>query len=184
MRYFTLSRFIAVLILTIAFGLTACGSASQPQKGSNSGTPISTNTAQSNTTGPVKVTPGQVTLVLNKSHYALDEVIAVTIANGLPNSIYGSAYRTNCTMVLLEWKTNNGWAARGRCPAASVSRTIQLKPDSTMPEQLTPVSGVFKPAPDTAWQPGTYRVSFFYNMTPDADSMGGTVVQTAEFSIG
>jgi hypothetical protein len=174
MRSITTPRLLAALVLAPGFGLTACGNASQSH--TNNGASTATNT-------PGTVTPGQVKLMLAKSQYAANEGITVTIINGLSSSIYASSYYTNCTLLALEWKTSKGWVSQGRCLDQS-THVIELKPGSVTSLQLTPISGPYKPGANTTWQPGTYRVTFYYNTAPDQDTTQGTNVQSPDFTIG
>jgi hypothetical protein len=180
MRYITIPRLLAALILALAFGLTACGNASQSN--TNNGVSSTTNTPQSH--APGTVTPGQVKLVLAKSQYTSNEGITVSIMNGLSSSIYASSYYTNCTLLALEWKTSKGWISQGRCLSAQSTHVIELKPGSVTSLQLTPISGPFKPGANTLWQPGTYHITFYYNTAPDQDTTQGTNVQSPDFTIG
>jgi len=183
MRYITIPRLLAALILALAVSLTACGNTPQPD--TNNGATSATNTAQSRATAaPGTATPRQVKLVLAKSQYASNEVITVTIINGLASSIYASSYYTNCTLLALEWKTSKGWVSQGRCLSAQSAHVIELKPGSFTSLQLTPISGAFKPGSSTLWQPGTYRVTFYYSMAPDQDHTQGANVQSQNFTIG
>jgi hypothetical protein len=176
---------LLLIILTLAFSTAACGGASQPPVGNlNPSTPASTSTPQASATIiHVPITPGQVRLVLSKSQYAPNEVITVTITNGLSTSIYASANFTDCTLVLLEWKTPTGWVPRGRCPAAQFVGIVELKPGSATPQQLTPVAGVVRPSSNTTWQAGTYRVIFAYSLKPDEGGTQGTIVQSDNFTV-
>ncbi len=174
MHYITIPRLLAALMLALGFGLAACGNASQSH--TNNSTSSATNTSGT-------VTPGQVKLVLAKSQYAAKEGISVTIINGLSSSIYTSSYYTNCTPLALEWKTSKGWVSQGRCLEQS-THVIELKPGSVTSLQLSPISGPYKPNANTTWQPGTYRVTLYYNMTPDQDTTQGTHVQSPDFAIG
>ncbi len=186
MRYITIPRLLTMLIaliLALAFALTACGNASQSN--TNNGATSTSNIPQPHaTSAPGTVTPGQVKLVLAKSQYASNEVITVTIINGLASSIYASSYYTNCTLLMLEWKTSKGWVSQGRCLSAQSTHVIELKPGSITSLQLTPISGAFKPTPSALWQPGTYRVTFYYSITPDQDNTQGMNVQSPDFTIG
>jgi hypothetical protein len=179
MRSITIPRLLAALMLALGFGLSACGYASQSN--TNNGASSTSNTPQSH--APGTVTPGQVKLVLAKSQYTSNEGITVTIMNGLSSSIYASSYYTNCSMLALEWKTSKGWVSQGRCPDQS-THVIALKPGSITSLQLTPISGPFKPTANTTWQPGTYRVTFYYNTAPDQDTTQGVHVQSPDFIIG
>ncbi len=182
MRTITVPRLLAALMLALGFGLTACGYASQSN--TNNGASSTTNTPQSQAThAPGTVTSGQVKLVLAKSQYTSNEGITVTIMNGLSNSIYASSYYTNCTLLALEWKTSKGWVSQGRCTDQS-THVVALKPGSVTTLQLTPISGPFKPTANTSWQPGTYRVTFYYTTAPDQDTTQGTHVQSPDFTIG
>lgn len=174
MRSITIPRLLAALMLALGFGLAACGYASQSN--TNNGASSATNT-------PGAVTPGQVKLILAKSQYASNEGITVTIINGLSSSIYASSYYTNCTPLALEWKTSKGWVSQGRCPEQS-THVIALKPGSVTSLQLTPISGSYKPNANTTWQPGTYRVTLYYNTIPDQDTTQGVHVQSPDFTIG
>lgn len=180
MRSITIPRLLAALMLALGFGLTACGYASQSN--TNNGASSTTNTPQA-THATGSVTPGQVKLVLAKSQYTSNEGITVTIMNGLSNSIYASSYYTNCTLLALEWKTSKGWVSQGRCTEQS-THVVALKPGSVTSLHLTPISGPFKPTANTTWQPGTYRVTFYYTTTPDQDATQGTHVQSPDFTIG
>jgi hypothetical protein len=179
MRSITIPRLLAALMLALGFGLSACGYASQSN--TNNGASSTSNTPQSH--APGTVTPGQVKLVLAKSQYTSNEGITVTIMNGLSSSIYASSYYTNCSMLALEWKTSKGWVSQGRCTDQS-THVIALKPGSITSLQLTPISGPFKPTANTTWQPGTYRVTFYYNTAPDQDTTQGVHVQSPDFIIG
>ena len=176
MRYRIISRLLAALMLSLAFGIIACGNASQSP--TNSGASSVTNVP-----GPGTVSPGQVKLMLAKSQYAANEGITVTIMNGLSSSIYASSYYTNCTLLALEWKTSKGWVSQGRCLSQS-THVIELKPGSVTSLQLAPISGPFKPNANMTWQPGTYRVTLYYHTTPDQDTTQGTNVQSPDFTIG
>lgn len=186
MRRHTLTCILALLALSLAFNIAACGGASQPPAGySNLSTPAATSTPQASATIiGVPITPGQVNLVMSKSHYAPHETITLTITNGLSTSIYATANFTDCTLVLLEWKTPTGWVPRGRCPAAQFVGTVELKPGSATPQQLTPVAGVVKPSSNTTWQAGTYRVIFAYSLKPGEDGTQGAIVQSENFTVG
>ena len=181
-----LTCILALLALSLVSNLAACGGASQPPVGKpNTNTPAATSTPQASVVIiDVPITPGQVRLVVSKSRYAPNEVITITITNGLSTSIYASANFTDCTLVLLEWKTPTGWLPRGRCPSAQFTGTIELKPGTATPQQLTPVAGVVRPSSNTTWQAGTYRAIFTYSLKPDESGIQGTIVQSENFSIG
>ena len=185
MRRHMLTCLLALLALSLTFSITACGGASQPPAGnSHPNTPAATSPPQASVTSiGMPITPGLVNLVLSKSHYAPHETITVTITNGLSTSIYAVANFTDCTLVLLEWKTPTGWVPRGRCLAAQFVGTVELKPGSATPQQLTPVAGVVKPSSNTTWQAGTYRVIFAYSLKPDESSTQGTIVQSENFTV-
>ncbi len=186
MRQQMLTYILALLALFLISSLAACGSTSQPPVGNpNPKTPAPGSTPQASATIiNVPITPGQVRLVLGKSHYAPNEAITVTITNGLSTSIYASANFTDCTLVLLEWKTPTGWVPRGRCPSAQLTSLVELKPGSATPQQLTPVAGVVRPSANTTWQAGTYRAIFAYSLKPDEGGAQGTIVQSENFTVG
>ena len=175
-----------LIILAFAIGIAACGGTSQPPVGNpNPKTPAPTSTPQASVTIiGVPITPGQVRLILSKSHYAPREAVTVTITNGLSTSIYASANFTDCTLVLLEWKTPTGWVPRGRCPSAQLTGLVELKSDSATQQQLTPVAGVVRPSANTTWQAGTYRAVFAYSLKPDEGGAQGTIVQSENFTVG
>ncbi len=175
-----------LIILALAFSIAACGGPSQPPVGNpNPGTPAATSTPRASATiTNVSITPGQVRLVLSKSHYVPRETITVTITNGLSTSIYAPANFTDCTLVLLEWKTPTGWVPRGRCPSAQPTGLVELKPGSATPQQLTPVAGVVRPSANTTWQAGTYRAIFAYSLKPDEGSTQSMIVQSENFIVG
>jgi len=181
-----LTCMLALLALLLTFSIAACGGASQRPVGNpKPGTLAATSTPQASVTSiGVPITPGQVNLVLSKSHYAPHEVITVIITNGLSTSIYATANFTDCTLVLLEWKTPTSWVPRGRCPAAQFVGTVELKPGSATPQQLTPVAGVVRPSSNTTWQAGTYRTIFAYSLKPDESGTQGTIVQSENFTVG
>src|SRR6266704_2391542 len=181
MRRHMLTCILALLALSLASSIAACEGTSQPPVGNpKPSTPAATSTPQASATIiHVPITPGQVRLVLSKSQYAPNEAIT----NGLSTSIYASANFTGCTLVLLEWKTPTGWVPRGRCPVAQFVGTVELKPGSATPQQLTPVAGVVKPSSNTTWQAGTYRVIFVYSLKPDESSAQGTIVQSENFTV-
>src|SRR5215469_9694255 len=184
MRRYMLTCILTLLALSLVSSIAACGGPSQPPVGNpNSETPVPTSTVRASATMTnVPITPGQVRLVLGKSHYASNEIIIVTITNGLSTSIYAPANFTDCTLVLLEWKTPTGWVPRGRCPSARPTGLMELKPGSATPQRLTPVAGVARPSAHATWQAGTYRAIFAYSLKPDEGGTQGTIVQSENFT--
>ena len=186
MRRHMLTCVLTLLALSLVSSLAACGGTSQPPVGNpNPKTPAPTSTPQASATViNAPITPGQVRLVLGKSHYAPRDAITVTITNGLSTSIYASANFTDCTLVLLEWKTPTAWVPRGRCPSAQLTGLVELKPGSATPQQLAPVAGIVRPSANTTWQAGTYRAIFAYSLKPDEGGTQGTIVQSENFTVG
>ena len=172
----------------LAFCLIACGTNQSPN---NTGGPSNTPNATPNGTTPSPTTnkpsgtptPGQVTLTLDKSHYATNETIKVTILNGLSKTIYTTDHQTSCTMLQLQIQVNGNWLPYGRCYSMRPTRIVQLSPGSQTLQLLPPSSNTPKPAASVSWPAGTYRVVFVYNMGPNEGSVRGAVAQSEPFNI-
>ena len=177
----------ALLCIVILSSLAACGSRLSNTSGSNTlpGTPTGTSMKNNPQANPT-VTPGQVTLVLNASHYGVKDTIIANILNGLSQPVYISMYHTNCTPLILEKETDTTWAPQGNCLKiqSAPNPFIQRKPCSITQQQLRPFSGTTGSISDS-WQSGTYRITISYAMTFDPDSIqGGMLVRSETFSIG
>lgn len=193
MRHITFSRIGLMLILVLAFGFTACGYAYQSQTNNNTtgttsaATPVPTKTIAS-TPKPTSVsstalTPGQVKLVLNKTQYAPDEVVTVSILNGLTSNIYTTNHQSACSILLIEWQSNTGWVTIGRCLVETPTGEVLLRAGSTTTLQFKPLSATPRPTSTDLWRTGTYRVTLFYHPAPDESSVQGLHAQSVEFTI-
>jgi hypothetical protein len=118
-----------------------------------------------------------VTVTVDKTHYAPQDTITVTISNGLATTISTTDHQTNCTIVTLERLANGAWQAEGVCRLKTPTRIVPISPGMTV-QQLS----------SSPWPTGTYRVAFRYFTEPDAvqgasPGQGGLVYSTT-FTIG
>ena len=164
-------------VTALYLGLVGCSSVGpQPNAGgpgAASGTPRASATPRP-TSGP-----GQVTVAVDKTHYAPTDTITVTILNGLATTISTTDHQTNCTVVMLERLVNGAWQPVGACRLMTPTRVVPISPGTTV-QQLG----------STAWPAGTYRVAFRYFTEPDGESgqatasAQGGLVYSATFTIG
>lgn len=178
------SRIGALLALAALLMLAGCG----PRTGgdtNNSGTPAG-KTGGNATPNPT-LTPGQVTIWLDKSSYGVKEIITVNVANGLSSSIYSAPRYTNCSVVSLQWHNGATWVQWGRCLIEQTERFTQLKANSVTTLRLDPTTNMTRPgavrAATTVWHPGMYRVVFSFNTVPDEGNPAGTVVTSETFTV-
>ncbi len=164
-------------VTALSLGLVGCSVGPQPNAGgpgaASGATPRPSATAQPTSR------PGQVTVAVDKTHYAPTDTITVTILNGLATTISTTDHQTNCTVVTLERLVNGAWQPVGACRLMTPTRVVPISPGTTV-QQLG----------STAWPAGTYRVAFRYFTEPDGEpgqgaSPGqGGVVYSATFTIG
>jgi hypothetical protein len=168
MRGYSALAALAVMVL----GLAACQTVSDRVEGHKES---STATAALH----ISPTPGQVTVAVDKTHYAPTDTIMVMIFNGLAASVSTTDHQTNCTVVTLERVVNGAWQAEGACRLLTPTRVVQILPGTTT-QQLG----------STRWPTGTYRVAFRYFMEPDEEPGQGAipgqggVVYSASFTLG
>lgn len=178
-----------IFMSMLALSLAACGYNSSPSpstggSGSGGNTPTSTpTTKQSTPTTPTVSPAGAVMLVLDKTRYASNETVTVTIVNGLAKNIYTTDHQSDCTMLMLEWQSPTGWVMVGRCRTMVLSRMYMLKPGSATRQQLVPAFSIPGTSTPEQWRPGTYRVTFFYHSAPDQDSVQGQQSVSVEFTV-
>ena len=174
------------LMLMLVCGLTACGYLYQTTTNAPGKTPVAASTASTSKASgaaPVAVTPGQVKLALDKTQYARDETVTVSILNGLQVNIYTTNHQSDCSILLLEWQGPGGWVTVGRCLSEIASGPVMLKAGSITALQFKPSAATFRTPPAGAWQPGSYRFTLFYHFSPEPDSVQGLHTQAVEFTV-
>jgi hypothetical protein len=180
MRY-VLQRLVLVALIGVGTLVTGCG---QPV-GSPSSLPASPSSpATTSIPGPsVQPTIGQVTLTLDKQHYARGETITVTIQNELSQAIWVTDHKTSCTILTAEHLQDGQWQAVGDCRLMTPTLLVPVPDHSATTEQLA------VPQASSAgggWPSGTYRVTLTYTGGDEGTpSPGGTsgVAHSAEFTI-
>jgi hypothetical protein len=169
---------LCIPFAALSLGLGACAVVAHPS-GGPSPTPQRSVTPHTSATAQPTSGPGQVTVAVDKTHYAPTDTITVTILNGLAAIISTTDHQTNCTIVTLERLVNGAWQPEGACRLMTPTRVVPISPGTTV-QQLS----------SSAWPTGTYRVAFRYFTEPDAElGQGatpgqGAVVYSATFTIG
>ena len=177
MRGFRVSKRAVLLViglllptLLVACGMTETGgtpAGTNPSSGTTvvvHGTPGTVHAVPSTTASPspgsgsiTPVTSGKVTLVLDKTSYALSSAARVTIENGLSSKIVVTDHHTNCTYIQLEQQVAGQWRPVGKCTLMTPSRLVVLAADSVIPQMIL--------IPSDPAAAGTYRVALTYNNT-------------------
>jgi hypothetical protein len=163
------------MVTVLCVGLAGCGLTTAPD-GGGSGVHGSPPAAPGST---VSSGAGQVTVKVDKGHYAPSDTITVTITNGMAvTTILAYDHQTNCTIVTLERLANGAWQPEAMCKLMTPTRIVPVPPGAVA-LQLT----------STAWPAGTYRVAFRYFTKPDGAATPGAApgqsgaVYSATFAI-
>lgn len=189
MQYNIRIRLGCLLALVLAFVLVGCGYNGMPSPSpGGSSSAGSTPTSTPATRQPAPTTPpvspaGAVRLELDKTRYATNETVNVTILNGSAKNISTTDHQSDCTMLMLEWQSSTGWVMVGRCRTMLLSRMYTLKPGSTTLQRLSPAFSAPGTSTAALWRPGTYRVTLFYHSAPDQDSVQGQENVSVEFTV-
>ncbi len=175
-----------VLVVVIGIGvlLAGCGRSVGPggslQAGTSPAAPASASSSAPASTSPQATpgasgqrTSGQVTLTLDKQHYAASDTIAVTLHNGLAQAIWATDHKTTCTVITAERLQNGQWAAMGGCRLMTPTTMMSLPAASDTVQRLA----------SAGWPSGTYRVTLSYTAGDAGNGGPGGVVYSAEFTI-
>jgi hypothetical protein len=163
----------SVLLLLAGCGrnVGSVGSAGSPQPStSSSATPNASN----------QLASGHVTLTVDKQRYATNDTIAVTIHNGLPQTIWAADHQTSCTTVTAERLQDGKWETVGVCRLMTPTRLVPLSAASAVVQHLVGTGS----SSGRGWPSGTYRVTLTYTGGDEGTSGPSGVVHSDEFTIG
>ncbi|HLY32128.1 MAG TPA: hypothetical protein VKQ36_13950 [Ktedonobacterales bacterium] len=189
MRYFPLNKTViwrqlpVLALLTSIVILAGCG-------GAGGITPGGVNSAAS---PPAKPTPtitatvgangggaSVVTLSLNKSQFAPNDTITVTVTNGGSTDIFAANHQTNCTIISLQILTDGAWQTIHNCQEYSATRLIKIPAGATSVQTLAPGGGQIVNKP---WAAGTYRATLGYGPGDTPASNADHVATSATFTV-
>jgi len=119
--------------------------------------------------------PGEVTIASDRSSYGVDDVVTAFVVNGSDSTILAYDGQAFCTIVGLERRTAAGWQDAAGCPLARLPLPTKIPAGETVTVALPP--GI---APH--WEPGTYRLRFFYE-TPGIANVVAPRAYSAPFEI-
>jgi len=120
--------------------------------------------------GPPSV--DRVSVTTDKSEYELSETILSKIANGNDQTIVTADHQSNCTILTLEKKEENGWVAVAPCPLLSPVLLVKIGPRMDVLVKFPP--GSF----NNRFEPGTYRLRFFWQFIGDNGLPAGNLMTT------
>jgi hypothetical protein len=152
-----------VLVALTAFGLVACGRATE---GVGS---VST----------IEPTHG-VVVEVGAASYATNDTIAVTVRNNLGSGIIATDHQSSCTIVQVQIESNGSWQNQGGCSLGMPTRQIPLAAGSVTGVPVAPGAGQISAKP---WPTGTYRVAFTYVVGTSVTSGASETVYSATFTV-
>ena len=198
-RYSTSFALVCTVLLLTFVGCGASSEATQPPASSGNGptplpvlhvTPTFSPSGGGGPTAvpaPVQVQTGAVTITLAKTQFAIDEPIAVEVANGLTTQITTSDHQSGCTIVTLQSQDANGlWQVIAPCRQGTPTRLIPIAAGSSMTQTLGPPST----GSSASWSKGTYRLMLGYTFQVDTasatvqPSSAPSPVYSTQFTIG
>jgi uncharacterized protein YceK len=159
--------FLALIGVSIL--LAGCGSISQVA----SDTQGENATASTTATPADQLTLGEVTLRLDKQRYSANNTVAVTIANGLSQTIWAEDHGTSCTVLVAEQAHAGAWDAVDNCHLMTPTRLMAVPPGATTARLGT-----------SGWPAGAYRITLTYNSGDEGMGGVGGIVHSAEFTLG
>lgn len=168
---------VLVMVLSIGALLVGCGRAVGPggSAQASASPPASPSASSSATAGASpQRTSGQVTLTLDKQRYATGDTIAVTIHNGLPQTIWTTDHKSACTVVTAARLQNGQWETVGDCRLMTPTTMVSLPAASATVQHLS----------STGWPSGTYRVALTYSPGDTGTGSPGGVVYSVDFTMG
>ena len=113
---------------------------------------------------PTSEATTRVRVTTAKARYRESEVIVATVANSLPEAIYGITGQTFCTIVTAQRREGSEWQAAGACTDTSPPGFIAIEPNSELAVEIVPSS-----ASDLALSAGEYRIEFQYSVGSQGD---------------
>lgn len=142
----------AMLTLLSLLALAGCGAISS--QGASSQDDTNTPTPKDTLGMPTPtITANQVTVTTDRSTYAPNDSVRVTIANGRGVSVYAIAAKAHCTVLDVQVKATSGWQTSSnvaRCGAQDDPQVVEIKPGVSLTVTI--------PAPSV----GTYRCALQY----------------------
>jgi hypothetical protein len=131
---------------------------------------------------PGKAVPGRATIELAKSSFHEGEIVRVTVANGLDQSLYTNNQKSACTIVTLERLHAGTWERIGGCGMEMLPSVVEIGPGDVVEVAINPHSNLWgiDTSKGLAFGIGTYRVSFSYWL---AGKDKVTTVASPEFAV-
>jgi hypothetical protein len=146
--------------------LTACGSASNADSGTNTSSGTQTN--------------GPVSIATDHSVYGPSEPIQVTVLDKLSTPIYALDTKAGCSILDLEVQVNGTWQATSaaRCPLGRPAMVVRIDAGKAYTTTIQAGSPSVFPA-------GTYRLLLNYSITASGTSIlsNPTTVYSMPFSV-
>jgi len=125
---------------------------------------------------PGGITSGIVTAALSKQQYATGDTISVTLGNGLASTILAADHQSDCTVVVVEYLSQQTWQPRNLCQLKSPTRFVPVNAGATLTQQVHPPTA----GGTTGWPSGTYRIAFTYRLSASGTD---TTIYSAQFTI-
>ncbi len=162
------------IAVALALGLSACSGGLVPA--------ALDSTPRSSVSTEVVPASRPVAVAVEKSQYAPDDTLIVSIHNSLTTPVFTRDGHSDCTVVDLERWVNTAWQIQALCvnmqPAPHV---VQIAPNAMLTQQLAPG---LSDSSIGGWPAGTYRIAFAYVSSADQPFGQSTVIYSANFTIG
>lgn len=157
----------------LALLVAGCGQSTSPLSG-----------AETHGTSSVTVQPGQVTLLLGKQRYGTDELLLVTIRNGLQTDIMLKGDGAGCASLQVERLVQDSWQPVSQCaPLPAGRHALVISSGGALVQRIENAHEMDSGA---GWPVGAYRALLTYQLsnTGATPSDDGSTVYSAEFTIG
>jgi hypothetical protein len=170
--------------MLLALFVVACGQSTGPLSDAQANGTASL-ASQPNTAAPTAThtTPGQVTLLLGKQRYGIQEPLLVTIRNGLQTDITLRDDGAGCTLLHVERLVQGTWQAVSQCaPLPAGRHAVVIRPGGAL---LQRIDSAHEMDSGADWPVGTYRAILTYELreTSAKSSHVDITVFSAEFTI-
>ncbi len=187
-----------LLCLTVALivGLTACSPATGNTSPTNiqnidptigipsGGTSVAALSEEGDLGIAVEVASGEVTITQLSGQYKVGDIIVVTIANGLDQTIYAADMKSACAIAILEMWNGSDWESFG-CGMERLPMVLAIGSGMGRTVIFDPRNQVFGTgsADIFAFGAGKYRIRFTYRFDRTAEGDEPYSVQSPEFQI-
>jgi hypothetical protein len=125
---------------------------------------------------------GSVSISTNRSVYAPDDAIAVTVQNTLSTPIYGVDTQASCSILALQYQVSGTWhpSQVAPCPQKRPARPVKIDAGGTY---TTTITAGYPGVQQLTFPKGSYRLVLIYATSPDGFASASVTVTSPTITV-